>query len=302
MLRLHVRRRLSERLDGPDHGPGGSIDKILMTWVEQTVGPRRSPCGIARGVDGDDVALKIYLYSRAQSVMGGTSQIQKNIIAHADPRPSGGLSAPVERRSMDYDLPQAFASRATAPCASCGSRARAAQRRERRAAPGPDPSLPAPQRRPDRPRRGHHREGRAFSAGGDFNLLDRMCTTARSTRRDRGGPGARAQHDPLPGPRVAAVNGPAVGLGCSVIALSDVVYMAESAYLSDPHVMVGLVAADGGPLTWPLHTSLLLAKEYAFTGDRIGAARARRSASRITSARTARCSPLRSPPPARSLR
>jgi enoyl-CoA hydratase/carnithine racemase len=66
-----------------------------------------------------------------------------------------------------------------------------------------------------------------------------------------------------------------VGLGCSVVALSDVVYMAESAYLSDPHVTVGLVAADGGPLTWPLHTSLLLAKEYAFTGDRIPAARAR---------------------------
>jgi enoyl-CoA hydratase/carnithine racemase len=76
-------------------------------------------------------------------------------------------------------------------------------------------------------------------------------------------------------PVVAAVNGPAVGLGCSVVALSDVVYMAESAYLSDPHVTVGLVAADGGPLTWPLHTSLLLAKEFAFTGDRIPAARAR---------------------------
>jgi enoyl-CoA hydratase/carnithine racemase len=51
--------------------------------------------------------------------------------------------------------------------------------------------------------------------------------------------------------------------------------MAESAYLSDPHVAVGLVAADGGPLIWPLHMSLLLAKEYAFTGDRISAARAR---------------------------
>ena len=31
--------------------------------------------------DADDVGLKVYLYGRAQSVMGGTSQIQKNIIA-----------------------------------------------------------------------------------------------------------------------------------------------------------------------------------------------------------------------------
>src|SRR5262249_25277336 len=37
----------------------------------------------------------------------------------------------------------------------------------------------------------------------------------------------------------------------------------------------GRVGADGGPLTWPVHTRRLLAKEYAFTGDRIGAARAR---------------------------
>jgi enoyl-CoA hydratase len=39
-------------------------------------------------------------------------------------------------------------------------------------------------------------------------------------------------------------------------------------------VQVGLVAADGGPLTWPLHISLLLAKEYALTGARISAQRA----------------------------
>jgi len=66
-------------------------------------------------------------------------------------------------------------------------------------------------------------------------------------------------------PVVAAVNGPAVGLGCSLVALSDIVYIAEGAYLADPHVQVGLVAADGGPLTWPLHISLLLAKEFALT-------------------------------------
>jgi enoyl-CoA hydratase/carnithine racemase len=118
-------------------------------------------------------------------------------------------------------------------------------------------------------------EGRAFSAGGDFDLLDRMAQD-RDLRRDVIAEGRELVVNMIRCrvPVVAAVNGPAVGLGCSVIALSDVVYMAESAYLSDPHVTVGLVAADGGPLTWPLHTSLLLAKEYAFTGDRITAARA----------------------------
>ena len=40
-------------------------------------------------------------------------------------------------------------------------------------------------------------------------------------------------------PIVAAVNGPAVGLGCSIVALSDIVFMAESAHLADPHVLVG---------------------------------------------------------------
>jgi enoyl-CoA hydratase/carnithine racemase len=118
-------------------------------------------------------------------------------------------------------------------------------------------------------------EGRAFSAGGDFELLDRMAHD-RTLRHAVIAEGRELVVNMIRCrvPVVAAVNGPAVGLGCSVIALSDVVFMAESAYLSDPHVTVGLVAADGGPLTWPLHTSLLLAKEYAFTGDRISATRA----------------------------
>jgi enoyl-CoA hydratase/carnithine racemase len=118
-------------------------------------------------------------------------------------------------------------------------------------------------------------EGRAFSAGGDFDLLERMAND-RVLRRDVIAEGRELVLNMIRCrvPVVAAVNGPAVGLGCSVVALSDVVYMAESAYLADPHVAVGLVAADGGPLTWPLHTSLLLAKEFAFSGERIPAARA----------------------------
>ncbi len=80
MLRLHVRRRLSERLDGMTHGPQGSVDKLLMTATEQTVGHAGLAIGGA-GYDGNDTWLKVYLYSRAQSVMGGTSQIQRNLIA-----------------------------------------------------------------------------------------------------------------------------------------------------------------------------------------------------------------------------
>jgi alkylation response protein AidB-like acyl-CoA dehydrogenase len=77
MLTHHVRRRLSEQLDGVSHGPEGSLDKLLMTWVEQSVG--HAALAVAGTRDPD--LLSAYLYSRAQSVMGGTSQIQKNIIA-----------------------------------------------------------------------------------------------------------------------------------------------------------------------------------------------------------------------------
>jgi enoyl-CoA hydratase len=73
----------------------------------------------------------------------------------------------------------------------------------------------------------------------------------------------------FPLPVISAVHGAAVGLGCSLTGLSDIVLLEESAYLADPHVSVGLVAADGGALTWPAMTSLLRAKEFLYTGDRI---------------------------------
>ncbi len=117
--------------------------------------------------------------------------------------------------------------------------------------------------------------GRAFSAGGDFEYLDEL-TKDPALRYETIDDGKRIVRGMVACriPIVAAVNGPAVGLGCSIVALSDIVYMAESAHLADPHLVLGLVAADGAAVTWPLLVSLQLAKEYALTGDRIPAQRA----------------------------
>jgi enoyl-CoA hydratase len=75
-------------------------------------------------------------------------------------------------------------------------------------------------------------------------------------------------------PVVAALNGPAVGLGCSMAIMSDIVLIADDAFMADPHVGVGLVAADGGAVLWPLIMSYLKAKEYLLLGERIPAAKA----------------------------
>ena len=82
MLRIHTARRLSERFDGVTHGSEGSIDKLLMTWAEQSIGHAALSFGLIDAIGGGSSdQLDFYLYSRAQSVMGGTSQVQKNIIA-----------------------------------------------------------------------------------------------------------------------------------------------------------------------------------------------------------------------------
>lgn len=115
--------------------------------------------------------------------------------------------------------------------------------------------------------------GRAFSAGGSYEDFEgRRVDPARRRRSlDLAQQLAVAMID-VRVPVVAAVNGPAVGLGCTVATLCDIVFIAQGAFLADPHVSVALVAGDGGATTWPAHTSLLRAKQYLLTGDRIPAA------------------------------
>jgi enoyl-CoA hydratase len=119
--------------------------------------------------------------------------------------------------------------------------------------------------------------GEAFSAGGDLDYLRRTAEDEEFRYRNmRQARRIVTEMIDFPLPVIAAVNGPAVGLGCSVALLSDVVFAARSASFIDPHVSIGLVAGDGGALAWPLLTSLLHAKEYLLTGDRIDAETAAR--------------------------
>lgn len=114
--------------------------------------------------------------------------------------------------------------------------------------------------------------GRAFSAGGD--IANFPLNRADLYHRRAGLREGRRLFDELISlhlPVVAAVNGPAVGLGCTVVTACDIVFMAEDAFLADPHVTVALVAGDGGAVTWPSLTSLLKAKQYLLTGDRMPA-------------------------------
>jgi enoyl-CoA hydratase len=118
--------------------------------------------------------------------------------------------------------------------------------------------------------------GRAFSAGGDLDEFTGVMQGA--ARRREMVASARAivvEMLRCPLPIVAAVNGPAVGLGCSLALLSDVVVMADEAFLADTHVQHGLVPGDGG-FIWPLLTGMMRAKLPLMVGDRIGAAEAYR--------------------------
>ena len=67
-------------------------------------------------------------------------------------------------------------------------------------------------------------------------------------------------------PVIAAVNGPAMGLGATIALLSDVIFMADTARIGDTHVKIGLVAGDGGAVIWPLLIGPHRAKELLMSG------------------------------------
>jgi 2-(1,2-epoxy-1,2-dihydrophenyl)acetyl-CoA isomerase len=78
----------------------------------------------------------------------------------------------------------------------------------------------------------------------------------------------------LPKPVVAGVNGPAVGIGCSLALCSDLIVAAESAYFLLAFVNIGLVPDGGSSLFLPTRIGMARATELSMLGERLPAAKA----------------------------
>ncbi|MDJ0490919.1 enoyl-CoA hydratase-related protein [Rhodococcus qingshengii] len=118
--------------------------------------------------------------------------------------------------------------------------------------------------------------GRAFSAGGSFDWFKTLRTPRRTFELNRSAKNLIWDMLDVQLPIVSAVHGYAMGLGASIALLSDVIFMAESAKIADPHVRAGIVAGDGGVAAWPLAIGPAKAKELLMTGDPVTAVDAER--------------------------
>lgn len=122
--------------------------------------------------------------------------------------------------------------------------------------------------------------GRAFSAGGDIKAMrDRSGTFGGTTPaisdgyRDNIHRMLRALHT-LRVPLIAAVNGPAIGLGCDVACLADIRIASASAKFGVTFLKLGIIPGDGGTWILPRVIGMSRASELFYTGDVIDAATA----------------------------
>jgi enoyl-CoA hydratase len=110
-------------------------------------------------------------------------------------------------------------------------------------------------------------QGPSFSVGGDMTWFPTLRDTAVLDELRRDAKQMIWDLLDIEVPVVCGLNGSAAGLGASLALLCDVVVMADSAVIVDPHVKVGLVAGDGGAAIWPLLLGPLAAKRHLLLGE-----------------------------------
>ena len=119
--------------------------------------------------------------------------------------------------------------------------------------------------------------GRAFSAGGDMDMVERNATDPRRLANT-----VREASDivynmiNLDKPVISAINGVAVGAGLVVAMMADISIMSETARFTDGHTKLGVVAGDHAAILWPLLCGMAKAKYYLLTSDFIDGKEAER--------------------------
>src|SRR5579862_1475346 len=119
--------------------------------------------------------------------------------------------------------------------------------------------------------------GRAFSAGGDLEMIEEMTRDYEALLvqwRDAGA--VVEQMLSARKPIVSAINGVAVGAGLAVALLADVSIAGQSARLSDGHARLGVAAGDHAAVLWPLLCGMAKAKYYLMTADFVSGEEAER--------------------------
>ena len=120
--------------------------------------------------------------------------------------------------------------------------------------------------------------GRAFSSGADLKDISTDTTPdgrpdVYKTLTERYHPIMHAIRE-MPKPVIAAVNGPAVGIGCSLALCCDLIVAAESAYFLLAFVNIGLVPDGGSSLFLPTRIGMARASELSMLGERLPAPKA----------------------------
>jgi enoyl-CoA hydratase len=119
--------------------------------------------------------------------------------------------------------------------------------------------------------------GRAFSAGGDLDMIATMTedygAVLEQWRDARTIVECMLSADK---PVVSAINGVAVGAGLAVALMADISVIGESARLSDGHARLGVAAGDHAALLWPLLCGMAKAKYYLLTADFVSGPEAER--------------------------
>jgi enoyl-CoA hydratase len=110
--------------------------------------------------------------------------------------------------------------------------------------------------------------GKAFSAGGSFELLDALMSDyAVRTRVMREARDLVFNVINCSKPIVSAIHGPAVGAGLVAGILADISVVGRTARIIDGHTRLGVTAGDHAAICWPLLCGMAKAKYYLLTCD-----------------------------------